>query len=122
MKTSETIQTRHLAGPVLDWAVATALGHKVTVGADGLVWLVSAMGHTSRSFNPSSNWTWAGPVLESERIEIRYRPRPWDDVEATSTAGTRLNEFGPTPLVAGLRAVVASKLGPEVSIPRELLA
>lgn len=69
----------------------------------------------------SSNWALAGPVRDQERIEIRHRPSPWDDVEATTCSGAPINEFGETAMVAIMRVLVASKLGPEVEVPDELV-
>jgi hypothetical protein len=69
------------------------------------------------------DWGAGGPIIEREIDQIsrlhsypeytanRYACDSWEDCEA----------LGPTPLVAAMRCYVASKLGEEVDIPKELM-
>lgn len=76
-----------------------------------------------QDFYPSSDWEQGGPIIERERIWL-------DPVEAGGTFrgerqteagwlarawGHVYNERGPTPLIAAMRAYVASKFGDEVT-------
>jgi hypothetical protein len=92
-----------LEGALLDDAVALALG--VSLDLRGLY---------------SRDWAQGGPIIERERIEICGKA---DGVGWYAGAGdapfTEEREFealGPTPLIAAMRAYVASKLGDEVDL------
>jgi hypothetical protein len=111
MKTSE------LTGAALDWAVAKAdqpvysdkaLIRALTAGTDGI-------GNEWEAFNPSTNWSQGGPIIERESISVSA---PKLNLTANWHAG---NYEGPTPLIAACRFYVASKLGDEIEIPEELL-
>jgi len=102
MKTSE------LTGAALDWAVGTALK------------LPDPYWNGVRCAAYSTDWSQGGPIIERERIDIRYTGQTWD-------AARQLNEydepdewFGSTPLIAAMRCFVASRLGDEVDVPEEL--
>jgi len=102
-----------LEGAQLDWAVAMALGHKVT--------------HTTWStLMFSSDWSAGGPIIEREHIEILYfgnrgGETPWEAQIGCDThyidQGVGEAIAGRTPLQAAMRAFVASKLGDEVEVP-----
>ena len=71
---------------------------------------------TIEDYHPSTNWSQGGPIIEREGITLRCGLHGWD---------AELEEFdaishGPTPLIAAMRCLVASKLGDEVEIPEEL--
>lgn len=107
MKTSE------LTGAALDWAVAKCEGWNVSVDE----FLKSQM--SSSKFAYSSVWAKGGPIIERERIDLRFdrsgrSTYPWN----ASTLERMLG--GPTPLIAAMRGFVASKLGDKVEIPEEL--
>ena len=106
MKTSELI------GPALDWAVAKCeIGDPVGSFLDGVV------PHPNYAdFHPSTDWSQGGPIIERERIDIRFdrtgrSTYPWVASNLERMLG------GPTPLLAAMRCYVASKLGDEVEIP-----
>lgn len=85
---------------------------------------------TSRSspysqFSPSTNWAHGGPIIEREQMDFRhYCGNLWiagfDTEPETNSWGMATGlkmDFemeGPTPLVAAMRAYVASKFGDEV--------
>jgi len=71
-------------------------------------------------FSPSSKWAQGGPIIERERITIAPIWRPEDASNPAWCGGAGPQEgrtwlHGPTPLVAAMRAYVASKYGGSVS-------
>lgn len=101
------VKTSDLIGMQLDWAVA-----------------VAAQGNPYQTdiFAPSSDWMFGGPIIERERIALVNSGGEWDayvrggythDEGVTGAA----ESSGPTPLIAAMRAYVASKLGDEVEVP-----
>lgn len=69
-----------------------------------------------RRFEPSSNWEQGGPIIERERIVIAWENgEPWAAVYGPGMQVRRT--FGPTPLVAAMRAFVRYKLGEDVELP-----
>ena len=63
----------------------------------------------------SSDWAQGGPIIERERITAEWTGEDW-------MAYIRHDEefFGPTPLIAAMRCYVASKLGDDIELPKEL--
>ena len=115
MKTSELI------GPALTWAVATALGYTIEIrpaGACGrpLYVLAAPPGQTPWTFYPSEYWADGGPIIEREHISITQFGGAWSASSYHQPA-----TLGSTHLIAAMRCYVASKLGDEVDIPKELL-
>ena len=112
------MKTAELIGPALDWAVAKCEGY---IGARHS-WLheTTLKKIEDGSFHPSSNWAQGGPIIEREKITITQS----NDIMASifrPEVGYEFKKRGPTPLVAAMRAYVASKLGDEVEVPEELL-
>ncbi len=124
MKTSELI------GAALDWAVAKADGNLYPVGdvrlIDGRLLTITPGDHETqdlwREFSPSSDWAQGGPIIEREQIWIRTTDEGEDDPDCKWRAEQPYIavEIGPTPLIAAMRCFVASKLGDEVGVPKEL--
>jgi len=102
------MKTNELTGAALDWAVA-----KCEVG--------DAAEQAGDWWKPSTNWAQGGPIIEREGICLYFNP---EDANAFEWhAEDRSHAFyleGPTPLIAAMRCYVASKLGEEVDIPKEL--
>ena len=96
-------KTSDLTGPALDWAVEKALGRVVQ----------------TQRWQPSTNWSQGGPIIEREGISIGKA----DDPEWWAFKGWKAENGTPgsTPLIAAMRCFVASKLGDTVDIPEELL-
>jgi len=73
---------------------------------------------TTGNLMPSSDWSHGGPIIQAERISVYAQVDEgnllhWVGVvEQMQTA--RRGWLGPTPLVAAMRAYVASKYGEEV--------
>lgn len=104
MKTSE------LTGAALDWAVAKCEGYDY-YRLDGSGW-------TTDCFNPSTDWSQGGPIIEREGIGFGFGVGIHSD--QWEAGYTTPEETGPTLLIAAMRCYVASKLGDTVDIPEEL--
>ena len=145
------MKTADLIGPALDWAVAMALGHatklrtwvELTDALDPVedkdiidfhrerqTVRVSSEAFPGSGWYPcpkfSSDWSQGGPIIEREKIDCIADPNGKDvwmgQLYAARLGGNKVvRSFGPTPLVAAMRCFVASKLGDEVDIPKELL-
>ena len=105
------MKTNELTGAALDWAVAKAEGY---IG-------VALEVRTEEWYTPSTDWAQGGPIIERECIEIR---RSFNSEQGTWQAirqQFKNNKNGPTPLIAAMRCYVASRLGDEVEIPKELV-
>ena len=102
--------------------------------ANGL--MISSLGNlvgADNLFHPSRDWRHGGPIIQRECIAIFRQKREsldgWaamhpDASAANGLYGSRLIEcdefdgvWGWTPLIAAMRAYVASKLGEEVELP-----
>jgi hypothetical protein len=113
------IKTQELTGPALDWAVARCENYLPSMlnTKTGIVYgLVGEL-------NFSTKWAQGGPIIERECICLTHPKH--DCWTAIGQDGTDLDtplyqEDGPTPLIAAMRCFVASKLGDEVDIPKEL--
>ena len=84
----------------------------------------------TNDYSPSTDWAQGGPLIERERVKV------FPNVGGTWSAQIRhteshplvshpvlagwTNSPGPTPLIAAMRCLVASRLGDEVEIPDEL--
>lgn len=99
MKTSE------LTGAALDWAVAQCTGFPVRYGFD------------DNCPEYSTNWSEAGPLIERNLITIFRRDDEW---YAYSSLSSTMDFHGATPLIAAMRCYVASVLGDEIVLPKEL--
>jgi hypothetical protein len=116
------IKTAELTGAALDWAVAKCAGVKVEKIRELSLWS-SASWHKY-----STNWSQGGPIIERERICIHQRMGEtawWADyanpqVKPDGTGHRFLFKQAPTPLIAAMRCYVASKLGDEIDLPKEL--
>lgn len=66
-------------------------------------------------FNPSINWAIGGPIIENKHIRLDGRDRNCRPISewAAMLASPRV-VFGPTPLIAAMRALVVSKFGETV--------
>lgn len=137
------MKTAELEGAVLDYYVAKADGLPIyAAGTDSWpgnahvhresfehsVVLISLMGmshglfieHSGKSmrYSPSVNWEYAGPIIEHEQIPIspvvggtwESEYVCWQGEDDADTKTVR----GKTPLIAAMRAFVASKFGDEV--------
>ena len=98
MKTSE------LTGAALNWAVCVGM---YGYGAD------------YKTNRYSTDWTQGGPIIEREEISMqKVGVTQWK--ASTGYADSLAVGYGPTPLIAAMRCFVASKLGDDIEIPKEL--
>lgn len=116
------MNVNELEGAELRRAVALACGYKVEKdgkhpAAEWIVWLPD---EGPRSFSeygwcPDAKWEHGGPLIERERITIiegmgaewaAFIGCEWSSGELESS---RFSGFGPTPLIAAMRAFCASK-------------
>lgn len=108
MKVSE------LEGSDLDYWVAKAEGLALPSNAKPDDLLFSSL--HGGIYHPSTNWLQGGPLIERERIKL-LPAFDWSGNENGWNAFVRWQEDGrngPTPLIAAMRAFVASKFGEEV--------
>jgi hypothetical protein len=122
------VKTSDLIGPALDWAVAKCEGAYISKESDEPFWLegIVAAPCFLDKYQPSTDWSQGGPIIEREGIEIRkgnplYFPQGnerGDYYEPLWLAG---KQHGTTALIVAMRCYVASKLGDTVEVPEELL-
>ena len=110
-----------LEGAPLDAAVALAEGLRLVTASSGRSVAVAVDG---TAFEPSLCWEHGGPIIERERIAIaRDGDGQWFAGICLGLDGggdVMLDSMwsrGPEPLIAAMRAFVASKLGDEVEVP-----
>ena len=127
------IKTQDLTGAALDWAVAISKGipaeelHIQKWGARLPPSIYrryrDADGNLDASYTSgpdllfSRKWEAGGPIIEREGISIYRMTSDWSAAYNPSGAA----QDGPTPLIAAMRCYVASKLGDEIDVPRELV-
>lgn len=118
------IKTSELTGAALDLAVANCEGWSIEKDPQ-----CSDEGH-GLLYCYSANWSQGGPIIEREGLHVgrRHQCDPayctLIDPDVICCASTSIGGFlsyGPTYLIAAMRCYVASKLGDEVDIPKELL-
>jgi len=125
MKTSE------LTGAALDWAVAMAEGfgtdqymRRIDIRLDvrgKCSCLLIPINREYVQWHPSTDWVQGGPIIEREKIAAVYRAGEyWLAYTHENYQGRQADAYGPTPLIAAMRCYVASKLGNEVDVPKEL--
>ena len=125
------VKTTELIGPALDWAVAKADGHEPIVtpfknSIGNALYLAEWAQREGIRWQPSTDWNQGGPLIEKYQIWLTGPYRQRTEWKAGSGLATdwdyRKSEFeGPTPLIAAMRCLVASKMGDTVQVPEELL-
>jgi len=118
MKVSE------LTGITLDYWVAKGMGHysRLSNGRCEVIdWNKPGSLINGERFEPSTDWQHAGPIIDREFITIRAPSHPHPQVWAAfslellhRTAGLHMTFYGSTPLIAAMRAYVATKFGDDV--------
>lgn len=128
------VKTADLIGPALDWAVATIVrGGPIRSARD---WSVAATvfrvevpvepgSDVYFVYAPSTDWSQGGPLVDREGTFRIIGPKHKGTTDHVARLPKGVNHWfemcGPTPLVAAMRCLVASKLGDEVQVPKELL-
>ena len=118
--------TNELTGAALNWAVAKCEGVDYLAAPE-----YDGIGNRYEPTDYSTDWAQGGPIIEREGIDLhRVTDALWSAKWWTNNSGMVKNPAqrfkhniqidGPTPLVAAMRCYVASKLGDEVEVPKEL--
>lgn len=130
-----TIQTQHLTGTALDWAVAKCEGVEVGICLGGYLATkrqIEMTPYSCTGYEPSKNWSAAGPIIERNHIETAPTYDENDAQLKTPTGWCAMMfnnhrheenlivQRGDTLLQAAMRAYVHSRLGPAVDVPEEL--
>jgi hypothetical protein len=112
------MRTENLQGAALDWAVAKCEGVSVENVNDGITkCLLMSMGGR---FSPSTNWAQGGPIIEREELTLScHWQRPYA-IKVLADEKRVVQGNGPTPLIAAMRCLVASRLGDTIDLPEEL--
>jgi hypothetical protein len=104
MKTSE------LTGNALDWAVSHA---------EGLTGILAPVNYCGK-------WEHGGPIIEREGIEFWTGDSYQDEhgnftsIKSAKHPASAQHYAGETPLIAAMRCYIASRLGSDVDVPKEL--
>lgn len=120
-----------LIGWQLDMAVARAEGRarariRIDDYGERCVMQDDGVGDHGRNpdvpFRPSSDWTDGGPIIERERIAIEHcNALDWSALHGDTFSGNWPSGgpilFGPTPLIAAMRAYITSKFGEAIDLP-----
>tara|TARA_R110000796_G_scaffold95459_2_gene200667 strand:- start:10343 stop:10753 length:411 start_codon:yes stop_codon:yes gene_type:complete len=129
------VEASELEGAALDWAVAKSRGgeykpFQFACNEDAPLhdaWVFPG-GSASTSYRPSTNWAQGGPLIaEKVTVTVDTENGCYADCGAQAHAVKHqkpLDEYdgsGPTILIACMRAIVSSELGPKVEVPKELV-
>ena len=126
------IKTADLTGPALDWAVAKCEAVEVEYINDGITRCILRVSPFTGMYRPSVDWAIGGPLIQRECLGIeKHRldgPRQWAAcnwhsvvVQGYTCLERSKYIYGPTPLIAAMRCLVAATLGDEVDVPDELV-
>ncbi|WP_186200644.1 DUF2591 domain-containing protein [Burkholderia gladioli] len=118
------MKVAELIGALLDYWVARAEDYPLSCDWDqGDYILIGTGAGDLEQFAPSTDWSDGGPIIERARIDLKAPPNmdaPDEHVDWAASvpdpnvAYTR-EYFGETPLIAAMRAYVASKFGDDVA-------
>ena len=110
--------TKELSERSINWLVRRIEFTKpVTIGSSTIMALNE--NDVPDFYNPSANWAHGGPIIEREMIEIgAHEPNEIEWVARDYWKEYQMT--GPTPLIAAMRCYIASKMGYEIEIPKEL--
>lgn len=64
----QTVKVAELWGAALDWAVAQVVEQSVEAVDPYAVWTPNFDDPRAEIYNPSENWEWGGPLIESQQI------------------------------------------------------
>lgn len=106
-------KTNELTGAALDWVVANC---------EGTAWLFEVLDGTSPpGASYCTDWAQGGPIIEREKIDLSQFTDGCDELTWVASAfSVKRWGYGPTPLIASMRCYVASKLGDEVDVPKDM--
>ena len=116
------MKTNELTGAALNWAVAISNDLTVDAWLNRQIIVEYPDGSGYYAYEPAFNWAHGGPIIEKEKLYIS--PEIGKEGAGNAWYAVALSShdaYGQTPLIAAMRCYVASKLGDDVNIPRELL-
>lgn len=113
---AKTIKVAELNGPMLDRAVAKALGITVYKTKRG-EWMTLPYGEFNHRqgipyWRPRIWWSQGGPIIEDEKIGLGYAQGQW----CAWMPGEEPRHYDKYPLFAAMRCFVVSRLGNEVEV------
>lgn len=135
----KTVNVAESTGQVLDYLVAKCVGGSIRT--EHGVFLDQGDGY--EYFTPTVDWAQGGPIKEEHGIGTLFNAgsacrkpcwfaTPDDQQVSTSYEGESFDpcymvneepgQYGPTELIAAMRCLAVSKLGPTAEVPEELLA
>ena len=114
------IKVSEATGPVLDWLVAKCERYNPFVVDKNAAYYSPDHGSLVYALF-STNWSQGGPIIERERISVvDVDGYDFWKADKLNKEAIPVISYGPTPLIAAMRCLLASKLGDEVEIPEEL--
>jgi len=121
----KTIKVSEATPIQLDWLVAKSEGKNGVLHDDGItrcIVIAAPSGVYKGTYKPSINWSQGGPIIERESISL-VSPSATLTMYWTADIGTdrKFTQWDHDPLIAAMRAFVASKLGDTVEVPGELV-
>lgn len=117
------IKTADLIDLALDWAVTHCTLVEVEYINDGITRCLLGVSPFTGMYRPTVDWSQGWSIIEREGLDIMCLAGGDDGWQADKYLHTeKVTGFGPTPLIAAMRCLVASRLGDEVDIPEELLS
>ena len=126
------VNTADLTGAALDWVVAQVEAVPVAIAAPhyGTDWRVYKPDFGGK-YSPSTDWAAGGPLIA--KFQVALIPEAHDGMEGTEMSerwyadvyyggGEQYTtEHCDTVLIAACRAIVATKFGDSVQVPKELM-
>lgn len=118
------MKTNELTGHALDWAVAKCEGF-TDYDPDTETMMPPRKEYGRVNFDEysySTDWAQGGPIIEREGISVMYRTgvRMIASINGQYEQTIGHRHKGNLGLIVAMRCYVASKLGDEVEIPKEL--
>ena len=125
----------------LDWLVAKCEKRDASpMRIGGPVHLFRTVGYDPSPYQPTSDWSIGGPIIEKKKIDLEFMDNfeAWcgsivreygqdresysddQDRESYTAEQESFVGYGPTPLIAVCRCYIASKMGDVVEVPEEL--
>jgi hypothetical protein len=102
------VKTNELEGELLNQAVAEASETPIYISGKTLT-RMDMDGNVY--WQPTTDWSQAGPIIEREKMRIAYN---FDEHIWEAGWDCHVKGWGDTPLVAAMRAYVASVMGEEI--------
>lgn len=116
------VKTSELTGAALDWAVAKALGYDVFINPFNDVMRRQPEPIGCYRFSPSTDWHWAGQVIEQHKVQIKPFDNPFSSWSALYRGWWGYSDSFASPLQALCRAIATSGMRDVVEVPQDLIS